>query len=72
MNETIDQKKTSLKLKTQQKQLQVVQALINRSTGYTKKQAEDSAKRLIQEIEILQKNMKSFESEAKQKMKKTK
>ncbi|MBC7419779.1 MAG: hypothetical protein H7328_03535 [Bdellovibrio sp.] len=55
MNEAAEQnlKKTQLKLKTQEKQLQVVQALVNRSTGYTKAQAQASEKRLTKEIDAI-------------------
>jgi predicted DNA-binding protein YlxM (UPF0122 family) len=60
MNDVTEQnlKKTSLKLKAQEKQLQVIQALIKRSSGYTKTQAEASEKRLIKEIRDLKKNQK--------------
>jgi hypothetical protein len=62
MNEssTQDLKKIELKLKTQQKQLQVVQALIKRSSGYTKAQGEASEKRLEKEIKQLQTEVKAL------------
>ena len=50
-------KKSELKLKTQEKQLQVVQALLNRSTGFTKAQAEATEKRLLKEISEIKKDV---------------
>ena len=50
-------KAATLNLKTQTKQLQVVQGLVNRTSGFAKSQAEASEKRLTKEIEILQKNI---------------
>lgn len=54
-------KKFKLKLKTQEKQLQVVQGLVNRNSGYAKVQAEASLKRLTQEIADIKKDILSFE-----------
>ena len=63
MNNMTEQKlkKSQLKLKTQLKQLQVVQALISRSSGYAKTQAEASEKRLEKEIIEIQKEIKSLQ-----------
>lgn len=58
-------KKSQLKLKTQEKQLQVVQALVSRSSGYTKVQAQAGEKKLTQEIAALKKDVQKFESELK-------
>lgn len=51
---------SNLKLKTQEKQLQVVKGIINRTSGYAKSQAEATEKRLIQEIAELKKGIKSL------------
>ncbi len=56
---------TNLKLKSQVKQLQVVQGIINRTSGYAKAQAEASEKRLIKEIETLKSNIQSLQIESK-------
>ena len=56
-----------LKLKNQEKQLQVVQSLENRSSGYTKVQAQASEKRLTQEISVIKKSIQNLESELKKK-----
>lgn len=48
-----------LKLKTQEKQLQVVKGIINRNSGYAKSQAEATEKRLTQEIADLKKEIKA-------------
>ena len=53
-------KSYNYKLKMQSKQLLAVQALIKRANGYAKTQAEASEKRLIIEIEELNKNIKSL------------
>ena len=53
-----DAKKATLKLKMQEKQLQVVTALINRSSGYAKTQAEASEARLTEEIASLKEQLK--------------
>lgn len=54
-------KSYNFKLKMQSKQLVVVQALVSRSNGYKKAQAEASEKRLIKEIEELARNIKILE-----------
>ncbi len=58
-------KKSQLKLKTQEKQLQVVQALVSRSSGYTKVQAQAGEKKLTQEIAALKKDVQKLEGELK-------
>lgn len=67
MNDVTEQKlkKSNLKLKTQEKQLQVVQGLVNRSSGYTKVQAQATEKRLVQEIAVIKKDIASLESKPK-------
>ena len=54
-------KSFNFKLKAQTKQLQVVQGIISRSSGYTKTQAEASEKRLTLEIADLNKNIKTLQ-----------
>lgn len=51
-------KLSNLKLKTQEKQLQVVKGIINRTSGYAQSQAEATEKRLTQEIAELKKDIK--------------
>ena len=53
-------KSFNFKLKMQTKQLLVVQGIINRSNGFAKTQAEAGEKRLIKEIEELNKNIKTL------------
>ncbi len=55
-----DLKKSTLKLKTQEKQLQVVEAIVNRSNGYAKVQGEASIKRLTKEIAEIRKELESL------------
>ncbi len=54
-------KSYNYKLKMQSKQLLAVQAIIKRSNGFAKTQAEASEKRLVLEIEELNKNIKSLQ-----------
>ncbi len=49
----------TLKLKTQEKQLQVVKGIISRNSGYAKSQAEATEKRLTQEIIEIKKEIKA-------------
>ena len=58
-------KKVNLKLKTQTKQLQVVQGIINRTNGFAKSQAQATETRLEKEISELQKNLKSLQGKLK-------
>lgn len=62
MNEVTEQKliQSNLKLKTQEKQLQVVKGIINRNSGYAKSQAEATEKRLTKEIAELKKEIKGL------------
>ena len=60
-------KKATLKLKMQEKQLQVVKALINRSSGYAKTQAQASEARLTEEIASLKEQLESAPPPAKKK-----
>ncbi len=53
-------KKATLKLKNQEKELQMVKSLINRSNGYAKTQAEASETRLTEEIALLKKELDSI------------
>ena len=64
MNDSTEQnlKKSNLKLKTQEKQLQVVKGIINRNSGYAKAQAEAAEKRLTQEIADLKKEIKAIKA----------
>lgn len=55
-------KLSNLKLKTQEKQLQVVKGIINRNSGYAKAQAQAAEKRLTQEIEDLKKTIKALKA----------
>ena len=54
-------KTNNLTLKTQTKQLQVVQGIISRTSGYAKTQAEASEKRLMKEIVNLNKKIQSLQ-----------
>ena len=74
MNEVTESnlKKINLKLKTQEKQLQVVQALISRSNGYTKVQAQAGEKRLLKEITVLKADLQKIEGSSKKKTNKDK
>lgn len=56
---------SNLKLKTQEKQLQVVKGIISRNSGYAKSQAEATEKRLTKEIAELKKEIKSLKAELK-------
>ena len=57
---TLSDQKLNLKLKSQEKQLQVVKAIINRERGYAKTQAEASEKRLTKEIAQIKEDIKSL------------
>ena len=52
-------KESNLKLKTQEKQLQVVKGIISRTGGYARSQAEATEKRLTKEIADLKKEIKA-------------
>ncbi len=54
-----DVKKLSSKLKMQERELHAVKALINRSNGYAKTQAEASETRLTEEIAALKQELGS-------------
>lgn len=58
-------KKTTLKLKTQTKQLQVVKGIVNRTNGFAKSQAQATEIRLEKEVEALQKELKDLEGNSK-------
>lgn len=62
---TEELKLNNLKLRTQTKQLHVVQGIINRTTGYAKAQAEASEKRLKKEIATLKNNIESLQGNSK-------
>lgn len=55
-------KVSSLKLKTQEKQLEVVKGIISRNSGYARSQAEATEKRLTKEIAGLKKEIKAIKS----------
>lgn len=55
-------KVSSLKLKTQEKQLEVVKGIISRNSGYARSQAEATEKRLTKEIADLKKEIKAIKS----------
>lgn len=58
-------KAATLNLKTQTKQLQVVQGILNRTTGFAKSQAEASEKRLTKEIEALKETIQRLTGKSK-------